>query len=114
MSEWIEVTECDHLKAGERKCIAVEDKQLAFFNVEGDIHAISNVCPHAGLPLGDGDLAGTVLTCPFHGYAYDIASGRNVDFPDDVPVRRYPVQIEDGTISVKLEPEDASPDPGSA
>jgi nitrite reductase/ring-hydroxylating ferredoxin subunit len=56
------------------------------------------------MPLGEGELAGKIITCPFHGYAFDITTGRNVDFPDDAPATRLPVRREGDRIMVDLEP----------
>ena len=57
------------------------------------------------MPLGEGDLTGKVLTCPFHGYAYNIETGKNVDFPDtEQPVHTIPIRVtEAGVMQADLE-----------
>ncbi len=80
-----------------------DDVPLVVMRVEGDWFAVRNTCPHAGLPLGEGDLRGHVLTCPFHGYAYNIKNGRNIDWPEDeMPVKTFPVRIKENTVQIEL------------
>lgn len=106
MAQWTDAGFADDLPEGERRCLRLADKPVLIFNRDGELHAIQNICPHAGLPLEDGQLRGRVLTCPFHGYSYDIANGRNVDFPhDELPVRTYPVRLKAGRIQVDLDPD---------
>jgi nitrite reductase (NADH) small subunit len=54
----------------------VERKSVAVANVDGQIHAINGVCMHRGGPLGDGPLEGPVVTCPWHGWQYDVRTGK--------------------------------------
>jgi nitrite reductase/ring-hydroxylating ferredoxin subunit len=50
---------------------------VAIANVDGTLHAIDGLCPHQGGPLGTGELCGTVLTCPWHGWQFDVTTGRH-------------------------------------
>ena len=50
---------------------------VALFNVEGTFHALDGICPHAGGPLGEGTLQGTTVTCPWHGWQFDVTTGRH-------------------------------------
>ena len=50
---------------------------VAIANVEGTFHAIDGLCPHQGGPLGTGALCGKVLTCPWHGWQFDVTTGRH-------------------------------------
>lgn len=99
MSDWIDIVKADELPPGEKVCT----KGVMVCNVDGTLHAIENVCPHAGLPLGDGDLTGKVITCPYHGYAYRVDNGQNVDYADDIPVRTLPVRVEGQVVQVDVE-----------
>jgi nitrite reductase/ring-hydroxylating ferredoxin subunit len=103
MAEQVEIADASELPPGARRCVTAQGRPLAVFNVDGRYLAIENVCPHAGLPLAEGELRGRILTCPFHGFTYNIESGQNVDF-DDEPLRRYPVHVENGKVWVSLEP----------
>ncbi|MGH9434744.1 MAG: Rieske (2Fe-2S) protein [Terriglobia bacterium] len=71
----MKVAELSDLAPG--SCIAVDaaGKGVALFNVEGTIYALDNTCLHRGGPLGEGDLEGRVVTCPWHGWQYDVRTG---------------------------------------
>lgn len=104
MPSWFTVGPAADFAEGSQRCVRVTNKEVVVFNVAGAFYVIRNICPHAGLPLGDGERRGTVLTCPFHGYAYDIKSGRNVDWPhDEPPVKTYPTRVENGELQIELE-----------
>jgi len=104
VAKWIKVCRRDEVPAGDKVCAAAAENGVVLCDSAGRLHAVANVCPHAGLPIGEGDLHGRVLICPFHGYAYDIHTGRNIDFPHEEPgVRTYPVKIEQGCVWVDLE-----------
>ena len=74
---------------------------LALFNVDGAFYAVDNGCPHRGGPLGDGDLDGTFVACPWHGWRWDVKSGANANNPA-VRVPCFPVTVEQGEIFVDL------------
>ena len=48
---------------------------IAIFRVGDDFYALDNACPHKGGPLGEGAVAGTVVTCPWHGFTVDLRTG---------------------------------------
>jgi len=100
MAEWIEVTTEAELEARGRLCAEAGGRPLLLLRVEAQIHAIEDRCPHAGLPLADGECRGRVLTCPFHGYAFDIRTGRNIDSEDEPPLPRFPVRVNAGRVEV--------------
>src|SRR4030095_4019372 len=81
----------------------VDGKLLALFNVDGHYVAVDNTCPHRGGPLGEGDLDGHVVRCPWHGCAWDVLTGANVNNPA-VRIGCYPVTIRDGVVFVQLAP----------
>ncbi len=73
----------------------------ALCNVEGEIRALSGVCPHQGGPLGQGALDGGVVTCPWHAWEFDSATGA-CGFNSEICAVTYPVRIESGEILVDL------------
>ena len=52
-------------------------KDIAVFNIGGNFYAISNVCAHKGGPLGQGMLEKSIVTCPWHGWKYDVRNGKS-------------------------------------
>lgn len=95
------VTTLDALPPGAKKAFKVGDQRIAICNVEGQLHAIDDVCPHAGASLAAGPLRGATLTCPLHGIAFDVTSGAAVCPKNLDPVRRFPVFVNGNTIEVE-------------
>ena len=60
---------------GELFEVFADDRPLVLARVDGELHALDSVCPHAGGPLGDGELDGPKLTCPWHGWSFDVRTG---------------------------------------
>lgn len=79
----------------------VSGKAVAVANVNGEFHAIDNVCLHRGGPLADGPLEGTVVTCPWHGWEYDVRTGRVGQNPA-AGVACYPVEVRGEEIFVDV------------
>lgn len=106
MAKWVEVAPEAEIPPNTRKTVRVDAFNIIFFNIEGVFLAVGNSCPHAGLPLNQGELCGKTLTCPFHGYSYNVQTGKNIDFPEaEPPVRTFPVEVDArGMIRVDLEP----------
>lgn len=102
MSKWVQVGAASELEQGRKVCANADGIPVVVCNVEGNLTAFQNSCPHAGLPLGDGDMSGKIIICPFHGYAYNVDDGKNADFPDDVPLAMMPVRVEGDQIEVEV------------
>jgi nitrite reductase/ring-hydroxylating ferredoxin subunit len=75
MSNLIKVAEATELKPGESKVVMAGERELALFNVAGKFYAVDNICPHRGGPLGEGILDDSVVTCPWHGWKFDVTTG---------------------------------------
>jgi nitrite reductase/ring-hydroxylating ferredoxin subunit len=84
---------------GSGRIVRVARKPIAVFNTGRAIHAVNNICPHLGGPIGSGDLDGTEVTCPYHGMRFDVTTGKSVDsFGHDLQV--YDVRVENGEVFV--------------
>ncbi len=83
----------DELPPGSLIEIVRGNDLYALCNVEGEIRAVSGTCPHQGGPLGQGALDGGVITCPWHAWEFDSATGACV-FNDLIRVPTYSVRIE--------------------
>jgi nitrite reductase (NADH) small subunit len=81
--------------------VQLDGKAVAVANVDGQFHAINGVCLHRGGPLGDGPLEGPVVTCPWHGWQYDVRTGKVVPNAN-VGVERYTVEIRGDEIFVDV------------
>ncbi len=65
----------DEIIPGTVHQVEVFGKRYAVYNVDGEFFASSDACPHAGGPLGEGDLVGHTITCPFHSFEFDVSTG---------------------------------------
>jgi len=86
---------------GQGVCSEIHGKSIAIFNVNGNFCAIHNLCPHRGGPLAEGDLEGSVVTCPWHAWQFDVTTGVNVE-DENSKVKTYPVKVEGDDVMVEL------------
>jgi nitrite reductase/ring-hydroxylating ferredoxin subunit len=75
------VAETAELSDGQACVVDVAGRSVAVFNVGGSFYAIDNTCPHRGGPLGEGDVDGKVVVCPWHGWRWDVTTGANTNNP---------------------------------
>lgn len=108
MADWIEVASIDECPPGRSIERVVEGQMVAVANVDGSLHAIDGLCPHQGGPLGTGTLCGTTLTCPWHGWQFDVRDGRHL-LSASVRQAVHEVAVRDGMIVVRLRNRGESP-----
>ena len=101
MANFVKICKTADIKAGCGKSIEISGKPLALFNVDGGFYAINDVCGHRGGPLGEGELDGKTVVCPWHGWRYNVTTGENELVPD-LPTEKYQVKIEGEDILVDL------------
>ncbi len=90
------------VRPGTGKVCEVEGRCIALFNVGGAFYALDNTCKHRGGPLGEGDLEGSVVTCPWHGWQYDVTSGKNVLPNPTVAVDCFKVTVEGDNVCAEI------------
>jgi nitrite reductase/ring-hydroxylating ferredoxin subunit len=101
MGEFVRVAGTADVKAGQGIVAEIGGKTLAVFNVGGTFHVIDNTCLHRGGPLGEGELEGHVVTCPWHGWEFNVTTGECVKNPS-AKVEVYQVRIEGNDVKVLL------------
>lgn len=79
----------------------VGGQAIAIANVAGKFCAINSICAHEGGPLGEGELEGTVVTCPWHAWQYDVTTGKVVQNPS-LGVECYPVELRGDDVFVDV------------
>jgi nitrite reductase/ring-hydroxylating ferredoxin subunit len=104
------VARADEIGPGERKIIEIGGRSIGVFNIAGEYFALRNRCPHQGGPLcaglqlaplssvGPGEYerggAGEVIRCPWHGWEFEIKTGRSWFDPEQTRVRSYPAGVQ--------------------
>jgi nitrite reductase/ring-hydroxylating ferredoxin subunit len=101
MGEWIRVANTDEVSAGNGIVVEVNDKCLAVFNVDEAFHVTDNTCLHRGGPLGEGDLEGETVTCPWHGWEYNVKTGHCVNNPS-INIKTYQTIVEEGEVKIEV------------
>jgi nitrite reductase/ring-hydroxylating ferredoxin subunit len=98
---FVKVARRDEIPDGTGKTIEAGGRLIALFNSGGAFHAIDNACGHRGGPLGEGEVYGTRVVCPLHGWEYDFTTGCNVDDPA-MRLRCFLVKLDGDDILVKI------------
>lgn len=98
--QWHEVSHLDDLWEGEMEAVEVEGKPVVLINIDGEVWAYQNRCPHQAWPLDDGDLEDEKLTCANHLWEFDVTTGKGIN-PANCSLVGYQCKVdEDGAIWV--------------
>ena len=103
---------------GKRKIVRLAGRSIGIFNLNGRFFALKNLCPHQGAQLCRGTLKGIttmdengrprleregeVIRCPWHGWEFDIATGRSLFNLEGLRVKTYSVSVEKGIVTVHI------------
>ncbi|HKM75380.1 MAG TPA: non-heme iron oxygenase ferredoxin subunit [Candidatus Bathyarchaeia archaeon] len=98
---FVKVGQKDDFPSGSLKKVNVGGVDVLVANVDGQIHAIANTCTHQGGPLDEGELEGTVVTCPWHGGQFDVVSGKVLEPPPRADGTSFEVKIQGTDVLLK-------------
>jgi len=101
MSNWLRIASAAECLPGQGLECVVEGRIVALFNVAGQWHALDGICPHQGGPLGKGKLTGCIVTCPWHGWQFNVATGQH-QTSQSLVHPRFAVREEAGEVYVDL------------
>jgi nitrite reductase/ring-hydroxylating ferredoxin subunit len=102
MAELTTVGRPGDVPEGELRQFQVGGEDVAVANVEGELHAFSDVCTHMQCSLSQGDLEGNTVTCACHGSEFDVTNGEVLGGPATEPVASYEVSVEGGELKIGL------------
>ena len=100
MGNFVKVAQQSEIPEGTGKRVELGGKEVAVFNSGGNFYAIENTCCHRGGPLAEGDVDGTTVTCPWHGWEYNITTGQNLD-DEKIKVARFNVKLEGDDVLIE-------------
>lgn len=100
---WIRVASVAELPPGSCGEYVAGERIVALFNVGGRFHALDGICPHQGGPLGKGTLSGCIVTCPWHGFQFDVTTGQHQTSKSLVHPT-FPVKVEGDEVFVDVGP----------
>jgi len=98
---WIEIGRAADVPLWEGRRVTVDGVRIAVFRTDEGLRAVSADCPHAGGPLQDGLVAEGCVTCPLHGWRFDLRSGRRIGGEDEL--RSYRVVERDGRLLLNVD-----------
>ena len=87
---------------GTAKRVIADDREIAIFNVDGELYATDDICSHEEASLSDGEIDGHVVECPLHGARFDVRTGKPLSLPAVVPVKTFPVRVVDDKVEVEI------------
>jgi nitrite reductase (NADH) small subunit len=101
MPHWVSAAKVSDIPPGSSRELIVEGRIVAVYNVDGAFYALDGICPHAGGPLGEGVLEGCIVTCPWHGWQFDVTTGRHC-LNARLQQKTFPVRQQGDDLQVEL------------
>ena len=101
MSGFVKLATLEDIPPGSAKEVEHDGRIYALFNVKGRITAIDGLCPHQGGPLADGHLEGDCVSCPWHGWEFDVRTGKS-SMGSAMKQQVFNVKIEGSEILVQI------------
>jgi nitrite reductase (NADH) small subunit len=98
---FVTVARVDEVPPGTARPVRAGEEEIALVRVGDEFYATQGACLHLQGPLGRGKVEDCVLTCPWHGWQYDVRTGKNL-FDRAIQLRTYEVQVEDGEVRVRV------------
>ena len=103
MANWIRIASLEDLPLDSATEHVALGQMIALFRTVEGVFALDGICPHQGGPLGKGAVDGCVVTCPWHGWQFDVRDGKHVTSPICQP--QLPVRVDEaGDIHVDVKP----------
>jgi 3-phenylpropionate/trans-cinnamate dioxygenase ferredoxin subunit len=97
----VPVARLDEVPEGTMRMVQVDGTDILLVHRDG-LHALQGICSHEYFELDKGFLTGDSITCALHLSRFDLATGDALDPPAELPLARYPVIVEDGTVVLEL------------
>jgi toluene monooxygenase system ferredoxin subunit len=99
---WRDTINVDDLWEGDMTAVLVDGEAVLLVNIDGQVRAYSNRCPHQASALDEGDLDGDTLTCAKHLWEFNATTGCGIN-PDNVQLKSFDCRVgDDGTIYVDI------------
>ena len=98
---WHRAAKNSDIADGAGQTVEISGHSIALFNLKGKFYAIDNHCLHRGGPLADGHVEGSMVTCPWHAWQFDVKTGECHTMPGEGQ-KSYKVKIENGEVYVDI------------
>ena len=97
---FVRVCSIHDVKPGHGKVVDVNGEEVALFNVNGNFFATTNSCPHRNGPLGEGYLDNDIVSCPLHGWKFNVRDGKNLTIPSS-KIACFQVKVEGNDVMIE-------------
>lgn len=104
MSEWISVAAREQVDADNPLGVDVAGHAVGVYQVDGQLHAIEDICPHASANLSEGFIEGCEIECPLHAAVFDITSGKHLRGEPCRDLKTFAVRVVDQQIQIRVVP----------
>ena len=98
---YVKVGQVGDFPTGSLKKVTIGGEDVVIGNVGGQLYAIADKCTHRGGPLSEGELEGTMITCPWHGGQFDMTNGKVLQPPPMTNEASYEVKVEAPNVFLK-------------
>jgi len=98
---WLETGTLSEIPEGGIRAMTIEGEKVILSRQGNVVSCFQNACAHLGFALDDGEINGGVITCPYHGFQYDLSSGECLTAPE-VQLQSHAVRVTGGRVEVRL------------
>ena len=100
---WTDAAALADVPEGDVMAVQVAGKEIALYEVDGEVFATDNICTHGAARMSDGFLEGREIECPLHQGRFDVCTGKALCTPLTQDIKTYPVKIENMRVMIKLD-----------
>lgn len=102
MSDWISVGDRDQVEQDNPLAATAAGTAIGIYEVDGALHAVEDICPHAMAHLTQGFTDGCEVECPLHNAVFDVTSGKHLRGEPCRDIKTFPVRVVDARIEVQV------------
>jgi nitrite reductase/ring-hydroxylating ferredoxin subunit len=101
MNQWTDVGERSQVEQDSPLPVAVGETKIGVYEVDGELHAVEDVCPHAFSLLSQGFADGCEVECSLHNAVFDVTTGKHLRGEPCRDIKTFPIRISNGRIEVQ-------------
>jgi naphthalene 1,2-dioxygenase ferredoxin component len=100
---WVSVAKRSAINPGDVLGVRLGEREIALYNLDGEIYATDNLCTHAFALLSQGWLNGEIIECPLHGGRFEVKTGKGLGPPINDDLKTYPVRVIGDDVQIRFE-----------
>jgi nitrite reductase/ring-hydroxylating ferredoxin subunit len=101
--KWTTVAKRSAISPGDMLGVTLGEREIALYNIDGEIYATDNLCTHAYALLSQGWLDGEVIECPLHGGRFEVKTGKGLGPPINDDLKTYAVRVVGDDVQIRLD-----------